>query len=297
MSTANIRNLSSDALLTLAAGDLTCAIAHRGAELRSLRQADDEFIWQRDPAWWPGAAPILFPLIGRLKDERYTHHGREYRIAKHGFARDLPFTVESFAGHRATFTLEDSAETRAAWPFAFRLAVSFTLDAHGLSVNYAVENRSEAVMPFALGSHPAFALPLGPLEAWRVRFAEVESASCHRMAANLLSSAREPFAFENDRDIPLSAALFERDALIFRGVRSRRIELIHDTRGPRLDFDTGGAPTLALWAKPGAPYVCFEPWWGLDDTSETNVELAAKPGLLRLHAGARFNAGYSVRPG
>jgi galactose mutarotase-like enzyme len=281
-------------LLTLSAGNRTCAIAHRGAELRSLRLGEDEFIWQRDPAWWAGSAPILFPLIGRLQDERYTHRGREYRIAKHGFARDLDFAVAAVDAASATLVLEDSAATRTAWPFAFRLAVRFTLDEHGLAVDYTVDNRNAEVMPFALGSHPAFALPTAPLEAWRVRFADDEPPICHRMAANLLSSMPEPFTFQNGRDIPLSAELFARDALIFRDVRSRRIELIHDAPGPRLAFDTGGAPTLALWAKPGAPYVCLEPWWGLDDTSEVNVALEDKPGLLRLAPGERFTARYTV---
>ncbi|MEQ1518509.1 MAG: aldose 1-epimerase family protein [Usitatibacteraceae bacterium] len=278
--------------------ELQCEIATLGAELRSLRDArsGEEFIWQRDPAFWVGSAPILFPVIGRMKDGGYTLDGRFYEIPKHGFARDLEFTVVASSETSATLQLADSAKTRAAYPFAYLLQVTFALRQRTLHVDYRLTNRNDRVMPFALGSHPAFALPpaLGAIEDWSIVFDAVEEPVCHRVAENLLSSKAEAFSYAANNAIELSNEIFERDALIFKNIRSRRLQIVHREHGVRVDFDTGGAPVLGIWAKPGAPYVCLEPWCGYDDTSEINSDIFEKPGMLRLAAGKEFATGYSV---
>ena len=282
-------------LVSLRNAQLHCDIALRGAELRSLRDAEsgDEFIWQRDPAIWAGSAPILFPVIGRLKDGGYTLDGTSHEIPKHGFARDMDFALVATGAASASFQLANSDATSAAYPFAFSLEVTFTLLGRTLAVDYRVVNRSDRVMPFALGSHPAFNLP-GVLEDWSIVFDAVEEPLCHRVAENLLSSAPEPFAFLSDNSIALSGGIFDRDALIFKGIRSRHLQLVHRERGVRLDFDTGGASVLGIWAKPGAPYVCLEPWCGFDDTSEINADIMRKPGMLTLAASECFVTGYRV---
>ena len=282
-------------LVSLRNAQLHCDIALRGAELRSLRDAEsgDEFIWQRDPAIWAGSAPILFPVIGRLKDGGYTLDGTAHEIPKHGFARDMDFALVATGDASATFQLANSDATSAAYPFAFSLEVTFTLRGRTLAVDYRVVNCGDRVMPFALGSHPAFNLP-GVLEDWSIVFDAVEEPLCYRVAENLLSSAPEPFAFLSDNSIALSGTIFDRDALIFKGIRSRRLQIAHRERGVRLNFATGGAPVLGIWAKPGAPYVCLEPWCGFDDTSEINADIMRKPGMLTLAAGDSFVTGYCV---
>lgn len=285
-------------MIKLRNAELQCEIATLGAELRSLRDANsgDEFIWQRDPVFWAASAPILFPVIGRMKDGGYTLDGRFYEIPKHGFARDLVFSVVSSRGASATFRLVDSEKTRAAYPFAYLLDVTFALAGRTLRVDYRLTNRNDRVMPFALGSHPAFALPpaLGAIEDWSIVFDAVEEPVCYRVAGNLLSSKAEPFAYSANNAIELTDKIFERDALIFKNIGSRRLQITHRERGVRVDFDTGGAPVLGIWAKPGAPYVCLEPWCGFDDTSEVNSNILDKPGMLRLAAGEVFATGYSV---
>ena len=284
--------------VVLANGTLTCEIALKGAELRSLRAiaSNEELIWQRDPAFWAASAPILFPVIGRFKDGGYLLDGRFHNMPKHGFARALDFSLVASNEASATFRLTESDETLGAYPYAFTLEVVFTLLERTLAVDYRVVNRNDCVMFFALGSHPAFSLPaqLGPLEDWSIQFETVEQPVCYRVAENLLSSAPELFEFAADNSIVLTDDTFARDALIFKGLRSRLLQIVHRKRGVRLRFDTGGAPTLGIWAKPGAPYVCLEPWFGFDDSSEMNPDLRQKPDMFRLAAGDTFATGYKI---
>lgn len=290
--------MAHDDLIKLQSPRLSCTIAICGAELLSLcdETARDEFIWQRDPAYWAASAPILFPVIGRMKDGGYVLDQQFYEIPKHGFARDLDFAVVVADESNATFRLTDNARTIANFPFAFALEVKFSLQASTLTVDYHVENRSMRVMPFALGSHPAFALPVesGGIEDWSIVFSESEAPLYHRVTENLLSSTPAPFIFSADNSIPLSQTLFDHDALIFKNIRSRKLKLQHRKHGTRLTFDTGGAPVLGIWSKPGAPYVCLEPWWGFDDSSEIHPEIFARPAMLRLAPGEIFKANYQI---
>ena len=152
---------SAPLAVVLANGTLTCEIALKGAELRSLRDiaSNEEFIWQRDPAFWAASAPILFPVIGRFKDGGYLLDGRFHEIPKHGFARDMDFSLLTSSETSATFLLANNDATISAYPYAFTLEVTFTLQARTLAVDYRVVNRNNRTMFFALGSHPAFNLP------------------------------------------------------------------------------------------------------------------------------------------
>ena len=289
---------SAPLTVALANSTLTCEIALKGAELQSLRDiaSNEEFIWQRDPAYWAASAPILFPVIGRFKDGGYLLDGRFHQIPKHGFARDMDFSLLTSSETSATFLLANNDATISAYPYAFTLEVTFTLEARTLAVDYRVVNRNNRTMFFALGSHPAFNLPVkqGPLENWSIKFDEVEEPVCHRVAENLLSSAPQPFEFDANNSIVLTDETFARDALIFKGIRSRQLQIVHREHGVRLRFDTGGAPTLGIWAKPGAPYVCLEPWFGFDDSSEINADIRRKPDMMRLAAGETFATGYRI---
>lgn len=290
--------MSQPAQVKIRNAQLTCDVAVRGAELLSLRDAatHDEFIWQRDPDFWASSAPILFPVIGRFKDGGYLLDSRFYEIPKHGFARDMDFSLIDSTDSSATFRLVNSEATMSSFPFLFELQVTFSLCHRTLSVEYRVVNQNDGLMFFALGSHPAFNLPtsMGPLEDWSIRFNAIEDPVCYRVAANLLSSAPERFEFDVDNGFTLTSDIFARDALIFKGIRSRHLEIVHRTQGVRVHFDTGGAPTLGIWSKPGAPYVCLEPWCGFDDSSEINVDIRQKLDMFRLAAGGTFATGYRI---
>ena len=290
--------------INLAQGQLRCTIERRGAQLRSLvdTRCGEEYLWQRDPLVWSDSAPILFPVVGRLRDGRYRHGGREYRMPIHGFARMGDFVVTEMDGDGATFELVETAATLAQYPFRFLLRVRFTLEPHCLHVAYEVENRNGDVMPFSLGSHPGFRLPpsRGGLNDWALLFSEQEDPLCYRLDNGLLAREATPFRFESGNRIVLSPTLFDADALIFKGVRSRHVRLVHRNGRVRLSVATGGAPDLGLWARPGAPYVCIEPWFGYDDEAGVSAisggcgELGAKPGINLLAAGAVFKAAYSI---
>jgi galactose mutarotase-like enzyme len=285
-----------DDQLALASGELRCVIARQGAELRSFTHAGEEFIWQRDAAVWADSAPILFPVIGRLKDGGYRHAGRRFSLPIHGFARACRFAVVAQSAASATLALTDNDETLAAYPFRFELKVTFTLQERSLQVGYQVRNRGAAALLFSLGSHPGLRIPdsAGGLSDWSLLFEDGETPECFRLDGDLLSSAPSPLAFAAPGRIALSPALFDADALIFKQLRSRLVRLIDSNGRERLCMDTGGAPSLGLWARGGAPYVCIEPWHGFDDDHAVSGELSEKPGIVSLAPGALFASTYSL---
>jgi galactose mutarotase-like enzyme len=285
-------------LLTLANESLRCDVALRGAELRSLSTLNDaqEFLWQRDPSIWPASAPILFPVIGRLKDNCYYYRGKRYNMPMHGFARELEFSVVSQEAGVLCLTAQDSPATRSLFPFPFRLQVTFRLHGRCLRVETEVSNLGMSVLPFSLGAHPGFRLPCedSELADFKLVFSEREKNLVYRIDGELLACQPTPFLFDNEREILLSDQLFNSDALIFKGIRSQQIQIIHRNKGLRLCFDTGGAPDLGIWAQPGAPYVCIEPWFGYDDDSEVDGDIEKKPGIVLLAPGALFTSYYAV---
>ncbi len=284
--------------LVFSFGALRCVVSTRGAELRSLldTQVQDEYIWQRSETVWGDSAPILFPFVGRLRNGAYLHNGKRYAMPIHGFARHAEFSVIDQHEQGATLILRDSPETFACYPFRFVLRVQFMLEKHCLHVAYTVENPGDQPLLFSLGSHPGFRLPptTRGLSDWMLAFSDTEKNECYRLDGDLLSRTPEPLNFVQRNAIPLSAGLFEHDALIFKQVRSQHVRLMHRSGRVRLSVATGGTPSLGLWARPGAPYVCIEPWHGYDDDSTGGGELKTKPGIVTLEAGGVFRTAYAV---
>ena len=278
----------------LRSGSLTARIDPLGAELRSLRRDEDEFLWQDKSKVWPHSAPLLFPFVGRLKGGGFGHRGRFYAMPIHGFAAQHRFDAIEQHAHSVLLELRANGATRAHYPFDFCLQVRFTLAAHGLAVRYEVANEDTEPLAFALGSHPGCALGNGALEDWRIEFDQAEPPEVYRLDGELLAVTPVPFRFEAAHSITLGPQLFADDALIFKHLHSRQIRLVHRQRGVRAVIDTGGAPHLGLWARPGAAFVCIEPWFGVDEDRHAPLDLAAKPGLIRLAPGDRFTADYSI---
>ncbi len=262
-------------------GFLTIAVREYGCELASVKSKKDgyEFLWQGNKEIWHGQSPILFPTVGRLIDDRYTLNGTEYEMPKHGFARKAEWTLLEEDGDSLTFILSDSPETLVNYPYKFDLTVTFTLDANKLRVNHAVVNKNEEIMYFSLGAHPAFNCSIGDT----LRFSEKETLATEKI--DLERSLRLPEAFpvlKNATDITLTEHIFDEDALIFKGIKSRYISLIKQNDRHTVKFDTGNAPYLGIWAKPGAPYVCIEPWFGVNDSFEKKNDFSEKEGINAL---------------
>ena len=273
--------------VTITSGGLTAQIDPFGAELISLKdKAGREYMSEGDPAFWTGRAPILFPIVGGLNGGTYRHKGREYALARHGFARKSGFALVEQSEREVTFRLADNAETRAVYPFAFELTVTFALDAEGLTITAKVRNTGDTPMPFSIGYHPAFAWPLpegGDKLAHTITFAEDEPAGIRRLDADGLMAASEatPVA---DRILPLSPDLFESDAIIWDKLHSESVTY-RSPNGPALEIAWESMPYLGIWQKPGAHFICIEPWAGHADPAGFGSEISEKPGIVMLRPG------------
>ena len=275
--------------VAIASAELSAEVAPLGAELVRLTDAaGNELQWSGDPAVWQGRAPILFPIVGMLANGRYRFDGTEYAMPKHGFARHSRFEVVARSANAATFRLEASAETRAVYPFAFRLDIAFALTGATLRMAAAITNGGDRPMPASFGFHPAFRWPLPygePRDGHDIRFAQAEPEPIRRIDADgLLTPARQQTPVVDDR-LALRDELFVADALIFDRLRSRRLSY-GAGRGPRLAVAFDDMPLLGVWTKPGAGFVCIEPWQGIADPQGFAGDIRDKPGIVEIAPGA-----------
>ncbi len=280
----------------IAAAGIAAEIAAAGAELCSLRDgAGAEHLWQAGPEW-PRRAPVLFPIVGRLADDTLRHDGRSYRLTQHGFARDRPFTWAERAADRCRLVLADDAQTRAAYPFAFRLTLTYAVRDASLTVDYDVANPGTETLPVSFGAHPAFRWPLCDglaREAHSLTFAAEEPAPVRRLAGGLLDPAPRPSPIAG-RHLALSESLFAADALILDQVASRAVRYAAPG-GPALEVAWRGFPQLGLWMRPGAAFLCIEPWHGFADPVGYAGPFTQKPGLIHLPPGRSARAEWRVR--
>lgn len=273
--------------VSLVSDELSADVDPLGAELVRLDDAvGNPLLWNGDPTVWNGRAPILFPIVGALAGGVFRHRGRTHALPRHGFARRSTFTpVERGTAH-ATFRLEASPATRAVWPFDFRLDVTHRLIGPTVETVAEVVNLSEETMPVSFGFHPAFRRPLpgaGRHAVPLLLFEEPQSAPVRRLDADgLLDPTPRPCPVAGDR-LVLDDALFAEEALIFDRLAGRRVAYVCDRL--RLVVDFPDMPHFAVWTKPGAPFVCLEPWQGHADPSGFAGDLAEKPGMLALAPG------------
>ncbi|MCW3846708.1 aldose 1-epimerase family protein [Sphingomonas sp. LB-2] len=269
---------------------LTAAINPFGAELTSLRDAEGrELMTDADPAYWSGHAPLLFPIVGRLMEDRYRLDGKEYSLPQHGFARRQMFALVEQTERRALFRLTDNDETRAVYPFAFRLDVEFSLrPLHPTFITkVTVTNTGDRDMPASFGFHPAFAWPLpygAAKEDHRISFTQDEPG---RLAAIVKGGWIDAEGRDSPIDhyaLHLTDELFERDALIWNPVRSQWV-LYGPEHGPQLLVDFPDTPALGIWTRPGARFVCIEPWHGIADPWGFAGEIWDKPLMQRYAPG------------
>ncbi len=276
-------------LVSITSGDLTARINPLGAELWSLTDRQGrEYMTDADPAFWTGRAPLLFPIVGVLNGGHYRLCGSAHELAKHGFARNRLFECVASDEGGVTFRLTSSEATRLAYPFAFQLGVAFRCEGWTLRMTATVSNHGETDMPFSFGFHPAFAWPLpggAPKDAHRIIFAEDEPQPIRRIdpAGGLLLPDPQPTPVEGRAFTP-GAALFEADALIWDRLNSRSLTFgAEGAAGLTIDFpDT---PMLGIWQKPGANYLCIEPWQGIADPIGFAGDLRDKPGVVSLPPG------------
>ena len=283
--------------VTLANNFLTASISDTGAEIKSLREVATgvEYIWQGDPAWWAGSAPVLFPIVGGLKGGAYRLDGLTYEMPQHGFVRKKPWLLARFDETSATFRTESEDATRAMYPFEFVLCAHFRLDGKSLQVEYEVVNKDKKVMYFSIGSHPAFNVPFagGHLENYYFHFSQPEKLQRYFFSDGMHLKETEE-VFDNCRQIFLTPTVFKRGPIILKQPVSRDVYIVNSRNPKRIRLATGGMPFLGLWSKPGAPFACIEPWHGIPDPVDTDQEFTTKEGIMTLQAGGTYRTGYRV---
>jgi galactose mutarotase-like enzyme len=288
-------------MIAIASEVLSAVIDPRGAELTSLRDAEDrEYMTDADPAFWSGRAPLLFPIVGALNRGAYRVGGQAYQLPKHGFARTSTFELLAHQPGHALFRLTDNEATRAAYPFAFVLEMGFALEGPRLSMTATVRNPGPAALPFSFGFHPAFAWPLPggmPKEEHVIVFERPEPQDIRRIDGEGLVARSEATPVEGST-LALRHELFADDALIWDRLASRA--LVYGAPGGKwLDIVFPDTPMLGVWQKPGSRYVCIEPWAGIADPVGFGGDFGDKPGVITLDAGGSrsFRMDVTVRGG
>ena len=275
--------------IALQSDALAVAIDPQGAQLSVLRDAAGrDLLWNGDPAVWKGRAPILFPIVGALNDGQYLWRGRRYALSRHGFARDRRFDVAASNAHEATFRQTDDADTRTRYPFAFELDLTFRVAGPRLTTVATVRNTGDAPLPASLGFHPALRWPL-PYGAARaahyIEFEQDEPAPIRRLDAQGLLTATRHATPVRGRRLMLDDALFAEDVMICDRLASRSLSY-GAAAGPRVKVGFPDAAYLGLWTKPGAGFICIEPWRGVADPVGFAGEFTTKPGVFTVAPGA-----------
>jgi galactose mutarotase-like enzyme len=277
---------------TIKHGNLSAEIKHFGAELISLKTNQNrEYIWEGNPEYWGKHSPILFPIVGTLKNNSFYHDGIDYHLSRHGFAREMLFELIHATENSATLSIQSSEETLKMYPFEFELQLIYTLEENNLSIEYKVFNKGKLTMPFSIGAHPAFALP-NHFENYAIAFEKEESLEYYLLENDLISNKTKKLEVQN-KQIPLTYELFKNDALIFKTLQSNSLTIL-ENEDPILRVHFEGFPSLGIWTKMNAPFLCIEPWFGYSDTNENSGNLFEKEGIQILESNRTFHSKFSI---
>ncbi len=273
---------------TFATAELTACVKADGAELCTLRASTGlDYLWPAAPAW-PSHAPVLFPIVGRLRDDTLSHQGQSYRMTQHGFARDRRFDWVDRSSTGCRLVLTDDADTRKVYPFGFRFEVAYALQSATLAITYTVTNTGETVLPASMGAHPAFRWPLVPgvaKTAYSLTFDTEENGPIRGVAGGLLTEADRPSPIAG-RTLALKPDLFADDALILPHPASRSVRFAAGDGGPALTVSwDSGFQQLGLWSRDGGDFLCIEPWSGMASPATFTGDFSQKPWLMLIPPG------------
>lgn len=279
-------------MITLKNEAYTVTVSEMGAELKSIRKGNTEYLWDGRKEVWGFTAPLMFPICGGLKNDKYTYQGKEYTLPKHGYARTTLFSVEELTENRAVFLHTSNEGTRKCYPFEYELRVIYTLNGCCLKIDYEVKNTSKDTMYFSIGSHEAYYTPEG-IEDYDVIFPQKETLDAYVLYGNLLSEQRLPI-IKDSNVLPLYEKYFTVDALVFKDLKSRSATLRNRKTGKAIRIDFPYADYFLLWHKPNAPYICVEPWAGIQDGEKVTGELTQKEGVQVLPSNATYVGKHSI---
>ncbi|MBZ4188015.1 aldose 1-epimerase family protein [Niabella beijingensis] len=278
---------------------LKIAVSETGAELQSIidKSTGQEYMWSGDPAVWGKHSPVLFPIVGTLRDNTYRYEGKDYHLNRHGFAREMNFSPVGQLRDELVFSLKSNGETLKLYPFDFELKLKYLLEGKTLKVTYDVGNSGNKKMWFSIGGHPAFKLPLFRGDAYAeyyLEFEEKETAGKWPIEeGGLLAQTPVPF-LNNSNVLRLNKGLFAKDAVVLKELKSRKLAVRSEKNGKGFDFSWEGFPYLGIWAAPGADFVCIEPWCGIADTVGFDQDVTKKEGIEMLEPGQHFERSWIV---
>jgi galactose mutarotase-like enzyme len=280
----------------IASDTLKVCISGQGAELQHIicQHNGLEVLWSGLSNYWSRRAPVLFPVVGRLKNNQFRYNNTWYTLMQHGFARDLKFTLEHLQTHQAMFQLKSSSATRALYPFEFTFQIQYTLNQSILHTEYRVINTGDSDMLFSVGAHPAFNCPLIPNTKQEEYYINFYKNSVTRSLLNegLLTSNKQALIL-NRQKLFLNSNLFIQDALVFENQQIQKLSIGYQNTDLITVFCEHW-PYFGIWSKPQAPFLCLEPWHGITDLQESTQNLQSKRGIIRLPAAQTFTAGFHL---
>jgi galactose mutarotase-like enzyme len=286
----------------LSRGNWRAVVDTLGAELISCKEKDLEYVWSGSPQYWTGHAPVLFPVVCALRNDRTSFGGMPYAMKQHGFARKSEFAAVLVAEDQISMKLIENDETLSQYPFPFGLIVSHKLTDNGFETTYTVQNTGTGVLPFAIGGHAGFACPLKDGEKFSdydVVFDREEDPTAYLLnEKGLMSREHKKKALTGDgKVLPLSYNMFDESALVFLQIQSRKLSLVHRQKGTGLDFYFHNFCNFGIWTPPGkeAPFICLEPWQGIPSYEDDAWIFEEKADVVFLPAGEIFKAGYGMR--
>jgi galactose mutarotase-like enzyme len=286
-------------MITLENEQIKIQVNSKGAELDSIfsKETNLEYLWSGDAKFWNKKSPILFPIVGTLKQNTYYYTNKAYNLTRHGFARDTEFSVTEQNNLSGTLTLTDNEETLLNFPFPFRLDVTYSIEGNTVNVKYNVTNTGNDNMYFSIGAHPAFKIPLERklvYQDYYFEFEQIEDAYRWLISSEgLIEPTTVPFLI-NTNILPITKELFRDDALVFKHLNSHKVKLKSNKSKHGVEVSYPGFPFLGLWAAPGADFVCIEPWCGIADSTTSKQEFINKEGINLLTPSQLFERTWSI---
>lgn len=270
---------------------ITASIHHKGAELFSLVKNSRNYIWTVDERFWNKTSPVLFPIVGGLKDSFYEYKGKKYQLSRHGFARNFEFDLVEKLENSATFSLKYSEESLKIYPFKFELQIKYVLTGNQLIVSYKTINHSSEKMYYSIGSHPAFSIE-GNFEDYALEFDKNNTLKTYKLQDGLFSGKTESIPLCEKR-LNLNYQLFEKDAIVLKDDVTESLTLLKDC-SPEIRMSFSDFPYLGIWTLKNAPYLCIEPWLGIADSQYASGRLEEKEGIQSLEGNAENSVKWSV---
>ena len=270
---------------------IKAVIKTKGAELSSLQKEDKNYIWEINSEFWNKTSPILFPIVGALKNGEYLYEGNVYKLSRHGFARDFEFEVIENSENAVVFSLKSNEETLKVYPFHFELQLSYILEGNKLVVKYEIINRSSEKMYYSIGAHPAFNID-GNFEDFSLIFDDEKDLETYKLEQDLFSGKTEILKL-NGNVLPLQYELFEEDALVFKNFATKSLTLAKNNESV-MKVSFPDFPYLGIWTKKDAPFICIEPWLGIADNANASGKIEEKEGIQILENNSKKQIAWSV---